>query len=144
MKKRVLLIFAAEDRPARDWLVMHLANAQRLEFIDLSAEEPLDHEWKTRCRQHIRTCNYVIAILSKHTRAARAARWQMECAGEEGKPTLGVHKWADAKGKVPSELAGCTIIEWTWEGIGAFLEDRDGGDALESTAFPAMAMQSIR
>lgn len=123
MKKRVLIIFAIEDKPARDWLVMHLAEAQSpFEFTDLSAEEPWDNEWKTRCRQHIKTCNCVIAIVSKHTRAARDARWQMECAGEEGKPTLGVHKWADAKGRVPPELAGCRTIEWTWEGINAFIE----------------------
>ena len=75
----------------------------------------------------------MIAIISKNTRAAHAARWQMECAGEEGKPTLGVHKWVDAKGKVPSELAGCKIIDWTWEGIGAFLDGSDESGSLGST-----------
>ena len=113
---------------------MHLAHGQRLEFTELSAEEPLDDEWKTRCRQHIKTCNYVIAILSTHTRGGPGGAVANGVRGRRGKPTLGVHKWADAKGKFPSELAGCKIIEWTWEGIGAFLEDCDERESLESAA----------
>jgi hypothetical protein len=125
MKTRILVICAPEDTGDRDSFVAHLAKGHRgYELIVLSAEGPWDAERKTCCRERIRSCNRVIALVGKHTHASRGARWQIECAGEEGKPTLGVHLSSYTKGKIPPELVGCKVIDLMWSDIEAFLDGR--------------------
>lgn len=127
MSRQIFVAFAPQDRSDRDWLVQHYANEQSsYEFVDVSAEGQWGAEWKARCGEHIRACSHMIALVSKNTHAARCARWQMEYAAERGKPTLGVHVCSWAKGKIPSELAGCKVVDWTWSVIEEFL---DGGMA---------------
>lgn len=122
MPKRILVTYAPKDASDRDWLVRHFASEQSpYEFTEISAEGPWDAEWKARCRQHIKTCSRVIALVSRNTHAARGTRWQIECAAEEGKPTIGVYICADMKCSYLPELAGCKIIPWTWSAIEAFL-----------------------
>ncbi len=101
MPKRIFISFAIEDEWARDYLV--------------------GQKWKTQCRERVRGCDGVIALLSKKTRNADGARWEMQCAVEEGVPIIGVHIHADDKGAIPPELAGKRVIEWTWPGIDRFL-----------------------
>jgi hypothetical protein len=125
MPRRIFVAFAPKDVYARDWLVAHFAGAHSpYELTGLAAEGPWDAEWKARCRQHIGTCSGMIALVSRHTRAAHGARWQMGCASEAGKPILVVRVHAEDKGRIPPELAGCTVIDWTWSGIEAFLDGR--------------------
>jgi hypothetical protein len=125
MAMRIFVVCAPVDASDRDWFVAHLANRhRRYDVTHLSAEGPWDAEWKARCRQQIKACNRVIALISTHTRAARGARWQIECAGEEGKPTLGVHLSSYTKGKVFPELAGGKVVDLEWSEIEAFLDGR--------------------
>jgi hypothetical protein len=87
----------------------------------MSIKEPFDQRWTTNCRNVITGCDGVIALLSKNTRFAEGARWEMQCATEEKIPIIGVHVKSDDKGAVPTELAGKRVIEWTWDGIANFL-----------------------
>jgi len=120
--KRVFISFAAEDSSARDFLVGQAKNKETpFEFVDMSVKEPWDEKWKTQCRTKIKGCDGVIALLSKKTYNAEGARWEMNCANEEKKPLLGVHIHKDDKGAIPPELAGKKVIEWTWDGIAAFI-----------------------
>ncbi len=122
MAKRVFISFAIEDRYARDFLVQHAKDKRSpFEFIDMSVKEPWDKAWKTRCRERIKGCRGVIALISKKTRAADGARWEMWCANDEKKPMLGVHIHADDKGAIPPELAGYKVIEWDWADIASFI-----------------------
>ena len=122
MPARVFISFAAEDIRYRDFLVgqMRLQDSP-IEFMDFSVKEPWDEKWKTNCRTRICGCDGFIALLSKKTWNAVGARWEMRCADEEGVPMLGVHIHADDKGAIPPELVGHKVIEWTWDGIKAFL-----------------------
>lgn len=121
-KHRIFISFAAEDAYARDFLVGQAANAKTpFEFTDMSVKEPWDDNWKTRCRTKIKGCDGVIALISKRTIDAAGARWEMKCAQEEGIPMVGVHISKENKGAIPPELAGCKIIEWTWDGIAKFV-----------------------
>lgn len=120
--KRVFISFAAEDAYARDFLVGQAKNKETpFDFVDMSVKEPWDEKWKTQCRTKIKGCDGVIALLSKKTYNADGARWEMKCANEEDKPILGVHIKKDDKGAIPPELAGKKVIEWTWDGIAAFI-----------------------
>jgi hypothetical protein len=119
---RVFISFAVEDTYARDFLVQQAKdNRSPFEFVDMSVKEPWDNSWKTRCRARIKGCDGVIALLSKKTRNADGALWEMQCAYEEGIPMLGVHIHADDKGAIPSELQGHKVIEWSWPGISSFI-----------------------
>ncbi|MCC5624966.1 hypothetical protein, partial [Nostoc sp. CHAB 5715] len=88
---------------------------------DMSVKEPWDNSWKTRCRIKIKGCDGMIALISKKTRNADGARWEMKCADEEGIPILGVHVQKDDKGAIPLELAGYRVVEWSWTSIASFI-----------------------
>jgi len=118
MAKKIFIAFAGEDKWARDYLVGQGKNSRTpIDFKDMSIPKPFDNKWKTQCRDVIKTCDGVITMLSTHTRAADGARWEMQCANDEGIPMIGVHTDKDNKGAIPSELTGKKVIEWTWDGI---------------------------
>lgn len=119
---KVFISFAVEDAYARTYLVGQAQNKLvPFSFTDMSVKKPFDNQWKTRCRQRIKSCDGVVALLSTKTRLADGAKWEMQCAVEEGVPIIGVHIDKDNKGQIPSELNGKKIIEWTWVGINNFI-----------------------
>lgn len=123
MSKRVFISFAIEDEFARDHLVWQAQqNHVPFTFEDFSVKNAWDNVWKTRCRERIKQCHGVIALLSTRTRLADGAKWEMRCATEEGLPIIGVHIHKDEKGQIPSELDGKRVIEWTWDGIQNFID----------------------
>lgn len=121
--KKVFISFAIEDKFARDHLV-HQSEDHRapFTFYDMSVKNPWDNSWKTSCRERIKQCDGVVALLSKKTRNADGAKWEMKCAVDEGIPIIGVHIHKDDKGQIPSELEGKKIINWTWDGINKFID----------------------
>jgi hypothetical protein len=122
MSARVFIAFAAEDARMRDLFVgQKELKDTGINFTDMSVKEPWDEKWKTNCRAKIKGCDGLIALLSKNTWYATGARWEMQCADEEGVPMLGVHIYKDDKGTVPPELKDHKVIDWTWDGIKAFL-----------------------
>ena len=114
--------FAVEDRDARDLLrgQSKLGDCP-IEYTDFSVKEPWSSSWKTKCRQRIKGCDGVIALLSRNVRNADGARWEIKCAIEEGVPILGVHVHKSDSYK-PPELNGKRAISWTWNGIANFVE----------------------
>jgi len=68
MAKRVFISFAKEDSTARDLLVGQARNENSpFEFFDMSVKEPWSTQWKTKCRNKIKGCDGVIALISKRT-----------------------------------------------------------------------------
>ena len=122
-KYRMFISFAVpEDTYARDFLVGQARNAKTpFEFVDMSVKEPWSEEWKNRCRTKIKGCDGFIGLLSKNTLAASGARWEINCAKEEGIPILVVHIQKDDK-SIPPEMVGQKVIEWSWQGISDFLD----------------------
>ena len=119
---RVFISFAAEDSTYRHLLKGQARNERSpFDFIDMSVKEPWDEKWKTNCRTKIKSCDGVIALLSKKTYNADGARWEMNCANEEKIPIIGVHIDKDDKGAIPPELMDKKVIEWTWPGIASFI-----------------------
>lgn len=122
MPARIFISFAAEDARFRNLFSgQKELKDTRIDFTDMSVKEPWDEKWKTNCRTKIKGCDGLIALVSKNTWSAAGARWEMQCADEEGVPILGVHIFKDDKGAVPPELNGYRVIEWHWDGIRAFL-----------------------
>lgn len=122
-RKKVFISFAAEEAWARDHLRGQANNEQSpFDFVDMSLQEPFDRAWKTQCRERIRGCDGMIAMLSKKTWRAKGARWEMLCAREEGVPVMGMHIYKDNKGAIPPELRGCRVVEWKWANLQDFVE----------------------
>ena len=120
--KTVFIAFAKEDQGQRDMLSGQEVNASTpFEFTDMSIKKPFDNAWKTQVREVIEGCDGVIALVSKNTADADGELWEIECAKDEGKPLTGVWAYADDRSK-PTALDGVTIIEWTWDGIGEFID----------------------
>lgn len=122
MPKRIFISFAIEDAYARDFLVQQARDKRSpFEFVDMSVKEPWENSWKTRCRIKIKGCDGIIALISKKTRHADGARWEMKCGDEEGIPILGVHVHKDNKGAIPLELYDYKVVDWSWISIASFI-----------------------
>jgi hypothetical protein len=90
-KNRVFIAFAVEDKWARDYLVGQAKNDKSpFEFVNMSVNEPWDEKWKTQCRTRIKGCDGMIALVSKNTRNASGALWEIKTAKEESVPVRGV------------------------------------------------------
>lgn len=122
--KRIFVSFAMEDNHYRDLLRgQSKLGGCPIEYTDYSVKEPWSNSWKTQCRQRIKGCAGVIALISKNTRNASGARWEIKCAVDEGVPILGVHIFQNDD-YVPPELAGKKVIRWTWDGIANWVSKR--------------------
>jgi len=120
---RIFIAFAIEDKWARDYLVGQARNANSpFSFIDMSVKEPWDEKWKTQCRERIKGCDGVIALISKNTAKAAGQLWEIEAANQERIPTLGIYTTADDRpNTLPAGLAGLSVKSWTWDNISTFL-----------------------
>jgi hypothetical protein len=87
----------------------------------MSAKQAWDSKWKTNCRTRIKGCDGVIVLISKNTRNADGAKWEMQCANEEGIPMIGIHIHKDDKGQIPPQLSDKKVINWTWDAIKNFI-----------------------
>ncbi len=122
MAKRIFISFAIEDATYRNLLKGQSLNTDTpFSYIDLSAKEAWSEQWKTNCRAKIKGCDGVIALISKNTRTADGAKWEMQCANDEGIPMMGVHIHKDDKGQIPAQLAGKKVVNWTWDSIKSFI-----------------------
>jgi hypothetical protein len=121
---RIFIAFAIEDKWAREYLVGQAKNDKSpFEFVNMSVNEPWDEKWKTQCRSRIKGCDGMIALVSKNTKGASGALWEIKTAKEEQVPVRGVYTSADDRpATLPSELNGVRVVGWTWANIKAFLD----------------------
>ncbi len=121
---RIFISFAIEDRAYRTMLVGQARNARTpFEFMDFSVKEPWDEKWKTNCRSRIKGCDGVIALVSRNTRKADGALWEIRCAKEERVPLLAVYCTEDDRpSTLPAELSALKVVDWTWPRIARFVD----------------------
>jgi nucleoside 2-deoxyribosyltransferase len=121
MAKRVFIAFAIEDEKARNLLKGQEVNPQSpIDYVDMSVKEPWSEDWKTKCRQRIKGCDGVIALLSRNSVAASGQRWEIKCAVDEKVPIIGVYI-STSDTSAPPEIEGVKKVYWTWDGIAAFI-----------------------
>jgi hypothetical protein len=121
-RRRVFISFAVEDATYRNFLVGHARNPNiPFDFIDYSVKEPWDEKWKTNCRSRVKSCDGVIALISKHTANANGQLWEIQCAYDEGVPTMLM--WInDERPRLPALLNGRRINIWSWANLEAFID----------------------
>jgi hypothetical protein len=122
MAKRIFIAFAVEDSRYRDFLVAQAKNDKSpFEFVDMSAKEAWDEQWKTNCRTRVKGCDGVIALISKNTKNADGELWEIECADDEGVPIMLM--WInDERPTLPALLNGKRINIWSWANLKTFIE----------------------
>lgn len=122
MAKRVFVSFAIEDEKYRNLLKGQALNtASPFEYTDFSVKEPWSNAWKTQCRERIRGCHGLIALLSRNSLSADGQRWEISCADAENVPILGIY--IDTNQQIaPSEMDGKRKITWSWDGIASFID----------------------
>ena len=121
---RIFISFAIEDEKYRNLMVGQAKNAKSpFEFVDMSAKEPWDNAWKTRCRTKVKGCDGMIVLVSKKTAKADGALWEVQCAKDEGVPIRGVYVNSEDKpAALPTGLSGARVVNWTWDNIANFID----------------------
>ena len=118
MKKGSFVAFAIEDQAMRDFLKgQSLHPNTDFEYVDMSVKEPYDSNWKEKVRTRIRRSDGVIALVSKNSVTSSGEKWEIKCATEEGVPAIGIWCYRNDHTAIP----GLKTIQWTWEGITAFI-----------------------
>ena len=122
--KRIFVSFAIEDERLRDLLRGQARNENSpFEFVDMSAKQPWDSQWKTKCRTRIKGCDGVISIITKNTIIASGQIWEMKCAKDEGVPVIGIYGNDNHTGIViPSECGYIKLMDWTWPNISNWIK----------------------
>ena len=79
-KKKIFISFAIEDIKYRNHLVEQARKHHSpFDFVDMSVKKKWkQNEWKERCRNKIKQCDGVIALLSKRTHLEHGARWEIK------------------------------------------------------------------
>ena len=121
MPKRVFIAFAIEDKSCRTMLAGQAKlDDSPFEFVDMSVKQPWDSQWKTNCRARIRGCHAVVGIISKNTTNADGQLWEIQCAYDEGKPTMLM--WInDDRPNLPAALKDKRINVWSWDNLKRFI-----------------------
>ncbi len=120
--KRVFIAFAVPDKTYRDFLVGHARHPKTpFDFADMSVKEPWDSKWKTNCRARVKSCDGVIALISKNTCDADGELWEIKCADEEGVPTMLM--WINGeRPALPARLSGRRVNIWSWDNLETFVD----------------------
>lgn len=116
--KTVFVAFAIEDERQRDFLKGQSLNTDSpFEYVDMSVKEPYDSNWKERVRTRIRRSDGVIALVSNNSLSSSGQKWELACAREEKKKTLGIWAYKDDR----TNLEGVNTVVWTWAAIEKFI-----------------------
>lgn len=96
IKYKVFISFAIEDKWAKEYLVGQAKNENSpFDFTNMALNEPFDERWKTQCRARIKTCDGMIAFVSKNTASADGAIWEVKASKEEGIPVIAIYTTTD-------------------------------------------------
>ena len=118
-KKLIFIAFAMADEQRRDLLKgQALPTKSLFDFIDMSANEIDEIDWKERVRTSIRNSAGVIALISKHSRNSTGLTWELSCAREEGKRILVI--WTH--NNELTCLGGVNTVTWTGDTIRNFID----------------------
>lgn len=122
--KRIFVSFAVEDRKYRDLLKGQTKlGGCPIAYTDFSVKRPWDRAWKTKCRARIKSCDGMIALLSRNTQAAAGARWEIKCAIDEDLPVLGVYVHRTDRYR-PPEIRSKRVVYWRWDSIANWISYR--------------------
>ena len=116
-KKRVFISFDYDhDLDLKNLLIGQAKNEDSpFEIADWSLKEA-SLDWKARCRERIKRCDYVIVIVGGHMGTATGVKAEIAIAREEKVSMFGLRGRA---GAVPDGFP--TVYSWTWNNLNTLL-----------------------
>ena len=118
-KKTIFVAFAIEDERQRDLLKGQALNTNSpFEYIDMSVKEAYETDWKDKVRTRIKRSHGVIALVSKNSAKSTGQAWEIACAQEEKKRTIGIRAYREDN----STISGLQVKDWDWEEIRKFID----------------------
>jgi len=119
---RIFISFAEQDEFARDELIEEaIQSGTRCVFTEMVGKDSRNPEWRAKCRSEVRSCDGVIAFISRHTPEAGDACWAIGCAREAGVPIRGFWVHHDETRGKPFELGDTPVVYWSWDNIVSFI-----------------------
>ena len=119
---QIFISVAAEDRELRDALITQFEkNRVPIALVDLPDKQQLDSAWKTECRNKVKGCAGLIAIITENLRHSDGAKWEIQCANEEGLPVLGIYETTNKNPIAPAVLAKAKNVPWSWHIVAEWL-----------------------
>lgn len=121
--KRVFVAFAIEDQETKILFTGQAKNKNvPFDFVDMSAKQPWDSQWKTNCRTKIKSCDGAFVLVSKNLKNANGALWEIDCIKEEKIPLRGIYIKEGTYLNKPDNLYGVFCEDWTWDNVKVFIE----------------------
>jgi hypothetical protein len=66
----------------------------------------------------------MIAMVTKNTLSATGQLWEVNCAKAESVKIIGIYASSQEKpAKLPVELSGVQVLNWTWENVKNFIDN---------------------
>ena len=122
MSKRIFISFALKDKTYSDLLKEQILDTNTpISYTYMSEKEAWSDQWKINCRTRIKGCDGVIALISKNIKLSDSAKWEMQCANEEGVSMIGVYISNDDREEIPQQLSGKRVMLWSWPDITSFI-----------------------
>lgn len=122
MAKRIFIAFAIEDERFRDFVVGQAKNKNTpFDFVDMSVKKAWETDWHSRCRDRIKTCDGMIALVSKNTYSASGEIFEIQCAIDEKLPLMPMYI-NDDRPYLPSVLQSKRISVWSWDNLESFVD----------------------
>ena len=89
----------------------------------MSVHRPWDSAWKTNCREKIKSCAGLIAIITRNTYSADGQIWEINCAEEEFLPILCIKTSDYIPGNTTKEkISNRFVYNWDWDTIKKFID----------------------
>ena len=121
--KRVFVAFAVENEATKNLFTGQAKNKNvPYDFVDMSAKQPWDDNWKANCRSRIKGCDGVIILVSPQLRNASGALWEIDCAIAEKKKIRGIYIDGSTMWDRPTSMTSVVCKDWTWENVKEFIE----------------------
>ena len=92
-----------------------------------SKEELAQSKWEAALKDKINKCNLMVVLVGKSTSSAKGVAKEIAFAGEQNVPFFGVYvDGAGTSTSLPPGLNRNRVIDWTWPGIAAAVEQMMG------------------
>ncbi|OGZ71737.1 MAG: hypothetical protein A2998_03235 [Candidatus Staskawiczbacteria bacterium RIFCSPLOWO2_01_FULL_37_25b] len=119
--KKVFTSFAIEDEKFRDFFVGQSKNDNSpFEFVDMSVKKAWETNWEEKCREKIKGCHGMVALVSKNTYNASGELFEVRCAYEEKIPVMLMYV-NDDRPVLPPLLSGRLVNTWSWVNLKSFI-----------------------
>jgi hypothetical protein len=118
-KKKIFISYSIKDKRQKNLLKRQSLNTiSPFEYIDMFIKEPYDSDWKNRVQTLIHKSDGVIVLVSENSLISDGQKWELICAKQENKKTLGIRSYTRDR----TIISIINTKKWTWSNISDFID----------------------